>query len=70
MTADETLRLAENWTRRYSTDGARQNGAGDKDREPLGPTADEDDEPESGSYEYEDESDDFSYQEYDSEGMV
>ncbi|XP_034233046.1 F-actin-monooxygenase Mical isoform X4 [Thrips palmi] len=67
LTADETLRLAENWTRRYSTDGARQNGAGDKDRSALEPNADEDDEPESGSYEYEDESDDFSYQEYDSE---
>ncbi|XP_052124565.1 F-actin-monooxygenase Mical [Frankliniella occidentalis] len=67
LTADETLRLAENWTRRYSTDGTRQNGANDKDRVALGSAGDEDEEPESGSYEYEDGSDDFSYQEYDSE---
>lgn len=70
LTADETLRLAENWTRRYSTDGNRQNGSNDKDRGKLDPIGDEDDEPESGSYEYEDESDDFSYQEYDSEGKL
>ncbi|KAJ1523620.1 hypothetical protein ONE63_001463 [Megalurothrips usitatus] len=67
LTADETLRLAENWTRRYSTDGALQNGANDKEHKTLAPTGEEDEEPESGSYEYEDESDDFSYQEYDSE---
>ncbi|KAK3927176.1 [F-actin]-monooxygenase Mical [Frankliniella fusca] len=67
LTADETLRLAENWTRRYSTDGTCQNGVNDKDRVALGSAGDEDEEPESGSYEYEDGSDDFSYQEYDSE---
>lgn len=63
LTADETIRLAENWTRRHSHEpnGAAQSGAGVTE-----PNKDDD---ESGScHDSDDSRDHFSYQEYDSEG--
>lgn len=63
MTLDETRRLAETWTRRYSkTPEDKQNGV-DKGVRQEG--EDEDSE----SYEYE-ESDDLSYPEYESDGRL
>lgn len=64
MTLDETRRLAETWTRRYSkTPEDKQNGD-DKGVRQEG--EDEDSE----SYEYEESDEDLSYPEYESDGRL
>lgn len=65
MTLDETRRLAETWTLRYSkTPEDKQNGD-DKGEKQEG-----EDEDDSESYEYEESDEDLSYPEYESEGEL
>lgn len=68
LTLDETRRLAETWTLRYSkTPEDKQNGD-DKGERQEG--EDEDEDEDSESYEYEESDEDLSYPEYESEGKL
>ncbi|PSN38132.1 hypothetical protein C0J52_08223, partial [Blattella germanica] len=67
LTLDETRKLAESWTRRYSkTPEDKQNGD-KKGAKCEGEGEDEDEEEDSESYEYEESDDDLSCPEYESE---
>lgn len=66
LTLDETRRLAETWTLRYSkTPEDKQNGDDKVERQ-----AGEDEDEDSESYEYEESDEDLSYPEYESEGKL
>lgn len=62
MTADETLRLAENWTRRHSQEPSRNDESGGDVNNVI------DDEGSGSCHDSDDSRNHISYQEYDSEG--
>lgn len=67
LTLDETRRLAETWTLRYSkTPEDKQNGDGKGERQ----EGEEEEEEDSESYEYEESDEDLSYPECESEGKL
>jgi hypothetical protein len=69
-TLDETRRLAETWTRRYSkTAEDKQNGDDQRERQ-EGEDEDEDEDEDSESYEYEETDEDLSCPEYESDGEL
>ena len=66
LTLDETRRLAETWTRRYSKAPEDKQNGDDQGERQEGEDEDEDSE----SYEYEDSDEDLSCPEYESDGEL